>query len=544
MAQREPAERQQAEKELRKLRNSFHQVGMALASSLDLDETLNLIVNLAAEILEADLCYLWLLSDEDTEAERNNERELTVRAARGLDETIMSAPPLRVGQGLTGQVASSGQPLYVVDAQTDPNLACPDVAAAEGLHTYLGVPLFIREQVIGVLSLCKRQLSPSSEAEMELLSSFAHQASVAIERARLFKAVSREKKELESVIQNSADGILIIDRERRIVDANPALERLIGWRREELTGVLCRDVLGSCNADQVSICDAGCPFDSEAAFESDSFFAEHTITTRSGQKLDIWASYGLIRHEEGSVSHAIAILRDISKQKELDRVRSDFVSTISHELRTPLALIKGYIATLRRPDISLDGEREQRFLANIDRAADRLIRLIDDLLGASHIEAGRLELRLQPVDLGQIVLDVLDRLRPQAGNRQLVAELNYEERVVQADPDRIEQVLLNLLSNAIKFSPDGGVVTVQVRNLDSPPAVLISIKDQGKGIPSQEIDRIFEKFYRVQDGLVKKTPGAGLGLYICKGIVEAHGGRLWVQSTLGQGSTFSFTLPF
>ncbi len=526
-----------------KLRNSFHQIGMALASSLDLDDTLNLIVNLAAEILEAEMCFLWLLSEEATEAEITaNSALLTVRAARGMDETTMSALQLKVGQGLTGQVFSSGQTIHVVDAQLEPNLAYPDIAATEGLRTYLGVPLLIRDQVIGVLSLCKRQVFPFSEAEVELLSSFAHQASIAIERAHLFKAIFREKKELEAIIQNSADGILIMDRERHIVEVNPALEQLIGWRREELVGVLCRDILGSYNIDGLSSCDSNCPFNVVSP-ETDSFFAEHTITTRSGQKLDIWASYGLIRDEEGRVSHAIAILRDISKQKELDRMRSDLVSTASHELRTPLALIKGYIATLRRPDISLDNEREQRFLANIDQAVDRLARLIDDLLSASRIEAGRLELRLQLIDLGQIVLDVLDRLKPQAGNCQLVAELNYEERAVQADPDRIEQVLFNLLGNALKFSPDGGVVTVQVKNLDNPASVLISVKDQGKGIPPQEIDRIFEKFYRVQDGLVKKTSGVGLGLYICKSIVEAHGGHIWVESTPGQGSTFNFTLP-
>lgn len=516
-----------------RLRASFYQVGAALASSLDLDEVLHLIVELAASLLDAEVCTLRLL-DEQT-------GELPLRVARGLsDQWIQKVAP-KVGQGLIGLVAAQGVPLHSPDLQSDPRTAYPDLIAEEGLHAYLGVPLLLRDKVIGVLSLVRKTLSPFTSLEVELLSSFAHQASVAIERAELFATVLREKKESEAIIRNTADGIAVIDHRKRIVDLNPALERLLGWSREEALGIPCAELFHSRNPDK-DICGKNCPF-SLTASQGDSLLTEHPILTRDGRQLDVQVSYGLIHDEAGEISRVIAAVRDVSRQKELERLRSEFVSTVSHEFRTPLALIKGYIATLLRQDLALSEETRQRFLRNVDEAADRLTRLIDELLTLSRIEAGRLELNLQPLDLKELVTGVLDRLHLEAGHGQLVAQLPLQKLVVQADSDKIERVLLNLLSNAIKFSPEGGTVTVEVQPTEDPPGVLVSVTDQGSGIPPEHLDHIFDKFYRAGDELVRKANGVGLGLYICKSIVEQHGGRIWVESTPGEGSTFRFTLP-
>jgi PAS domain S-box-containing protein len=517
-----------------RLRDSFHQVGTALASSLDLDEVLHLIVELAASLLDAEVCAIRLL-DEQT-------RELPLRVARGISDKLAHRGVPKVGQGWIGLVAAQGVPLHVPDLQGDPRTAYPDLVAEEGLHAYLGVPLLLHDKVVGVLSLFRKHPSPFTSLEVELLSSFAHQASVAIERAELFATVLREKKESEAIIRNTADGIAIIDHQQRIVDLNPALERLIGWPREKALGASCSEVLHGCNAGKDSLCEKGCPF-SLPVSQDDSLLVEHPITTHDGRQLDVQVSYGLIRDEAGEVSRVIAAVRDISKQKELERMRSEFVSTVSHEFRTPLALIKGYIATLLRQDLALGDETRKRFLRNTDEAADRLSRLIRELLSVSRIEAGRLELNLQPLDLKELVAEVLERLRLEASHCQLVAQLPSRGLVVQADSDKVERVLLNLLTNAIKFSPEGGTVTVKVQWTEAPPGVLISVTDQGSGIPPEHLDRVFDKFYQAGDDLVKKTNGVGLGLYICKSIVEYHGGRIWVESTPGEGSTFQFTLP-
>ncbi|MGQ9626689.1 MAG: GAF domain-containing protein [Anaerolineae bacterium] len=525
-----------------KLRRSFHQVGMALASSLDLDETLQLIVHLAADILDAQVCYLWLLSEDG--------QTLTARAAYGVKE----ARPLRleVGQDLSGQVVRSGQPLHVPDMQAYAELPHSDIVFSEGLHTYLGVPLLLQDRVIGALALCRREISPFSEEETELLSSFAHQASIAIEEAQLFAAMSREKKEIEAIFQKSADGIMIIDRQRKVADINPALERMLGHSRQEVIGKPCWNILGEHDINGTCFCDEHCPLKS-ASQETDSLYAEHVLIDCSERKIDVGVSYGLIRDDNGEISKAIAIVRDISKQKELDRLRSDFVSTVSHELRTPLALIKGYISTLRRRDIVLDEAQRERFLLSINQAADRLTRLISDLLSLSRIEAEKLELHLQPVHVGQIVQEVVERFRHHQvpGTSEvpetfpsLDVELDGKVRAVLADPDRVEEVLLNLLDNAIKFSPNGGKITVRVENAHKVPGVMVSVSDQGVGIPPAHQERIFERFYRAEIRGSKKAPGVGLGLYICKRFVEAHGGQIWVESEPGRGSTFYFILPY
>lgn len=517
-----------------RLRASFYQVGTALASSLDLDEVLHLIVELAAGLLDAEVCTLRLL-DEQT-------GELPLRVARGISDKLAQKVAPRVGQGLIGLVAAQGMPLHVPHLQSDPRVVYPDLVAEEGLHAYLGVPLLLHDKVIGVLSLLRKHPSPFTSLEVELLSSFAHQASVAIERAELFATVLREKKESEAIIRNTADGIAIVNHQKRIVDLNPALEQLIGWSREEALGVPCAELFHGYNAGKDSLCESGCPF-SLTTSQDDSLLVEHPILTRDGRQLDVQVSYGLIRDEAGEVSCVIAAVRDISKQKELERMRLEFVSTVSHEFRTPLALIKGYIATLLRQDLALGDETRQRFLRNIDEAADRLTRLIDELLSTSRIEAGRLELDLQPLDLGELVTEVLERLHLEASHCQLIAQLPPQELVVQADSDKVERVLLNLLTNAIKFSPEGGTVTVEVQYTKDPPGVLVSVTDQGSGIPPEHLDHVFDKFYRAGDDLVKKANGVGLGLYICKSIVEHHGGRIWVESTPGEGSTFKFILP-
>jgi len=517
-----------------RLQASFYQVGAALASSLDLDEVLHLIVELAAGLLDAEVCTIRLV-DEKT-------GELPLRVARGLNDQWAQRVAPKVGQGLIGLVAAQGVPLHVPDLQSDPRTAYPDLIAEEGFHAYLGVPLLLHDKVIGVLSLVRKTPSPFTSLEVELLSSFAHQASVAIERAELFATVLREKKESEAIIRNTADGIAVIDHRKRIVDLNPALERLLGWSREEALGIPCTELFHGPNPDQDGLCEKGCPFNLTAS-QGDSLFVEHPIFARDGRQLDVQVSYGLIHDETGGVSRVIAAVRDVSKQKELERLRSEFVSTVSHEFRTPLALIKGYIATLLRQDLTLGEETRQRFLRNIDEAADRLTRLIDELLNISRIEAGRLELNLQPLDLRELVTAVLERLHPEADHCQLVAQLPPQELVVQADSDKIERVLLNLLSNALKFSPEGGTVTVEVQPAEAPPGVLVSVTDQGSGIPPEHLDHIFDKFYRAGDDLVRKANGVGLGLYICKSIVEQHGGRIWAESTPGKGSTFRFILP-
>ncbi|MBI2942488.1 MAG: GAF domain-containing protein [Chloroflexi bacterium] len=249
---------------------------------------------------------------------------------------------------------------------------------------------------------------------------------------------------------------------------------------------------------------------------------------------------------------------EVAALRQLDRFKSDLLSTVSHELRTPLASIKGYATTLLREDVTWDADTTREFLQIIDEESDRLRSLIDDLLQMSEIEAGILRIRRQPVSLGRLGHRVVKRLRPQARQHTISGHFPANLPAVEADLQRVEQVLRNLLTNAIKYSPDGGAIRVtaqavvgsdhqyQPAGLDQeqrPTRVLVAVKDEGIGIAAEHLPHIFERFYRVEGDVAWKAGGSGLGLAICRGIIEAHGGAIWAESVAGAGTTFFFTLP-
>jgi signal transduction histidine kinase len=230
--------------------------------------------------------------------------------------------------------------------------------------------------------------------------------------------------------------------------------------------------------------------------------------------------------------------------KELDRVKDEFVSIASHEIRTPLALIKGYASTLLRAEhLKLTTEKKERFITGIDEASNRLINLIDNLLSVSRIESGRFKVNPQPVNIREAINHAVSSFQGQLGNHELELNVYNDEGRARCNRDQFEQVVINLLSNAIKYSPDGGKITISAGKLETEDKFEVRVSDQGAGIPPEHQGRLFEKFFRVETGLTRKTQGTGLGLYICKNIINSYGGEIWVESEVGKGSTFIFTLP-
>jgi len=247
--------------------------------------------------------------------------------------------------------------------------------------------------------------------------------------------------------------------------------------------------------------------------------------------------------EAQDVIGRLYIYRDCTLEAELARANAEQIATVSHELRTPMTSVRGALGLLLGGIAGDLPEEARRLLEIAQHNADRLIRLINDILDISRIEAGKLEIHREPLSLSEAVqraVAELDTFASQHGvrvNMELAADLP----AAMADADRVEQVLVNLLSNAIKFSGRGSTVTVSM-GVDG-PHVWVRVADQGPGIPEDQLYRIFEKFYRVNSGAARKAPGTGLGLAICKAIVEAHGGRIWVESEVGKGAAFTFTLP-
>ena len=227
--------------------------------------------------------------------------------------------------------------------------------------------------------------------------------------------------------------------------------------------------------------------------------------------------------------------------REVDRLRSELIANVSHELRTPLGLIKISCSSLLMEDAEFDRKTQRKFLHGIDEETTKLERIVEHLLDLGRMESGRLRLDKQTTDLSQLTRNVIQTMETLSAQHRLVGDLPDESLVTTADTRRIEQVLRNLLDNAIKYSPEGGTITVQGYQDES--QILFSISDEGIGIPSEEWGRIFERFHRVENDVTRRMRGAGLGLAVCQGIVEAHGGRIWVESQSGAGSTFCFTLP-
>lgn len=534
---------------------SFRRVGDALVAGLDLSETLQIIVNLASEMVHAEVGCLELVGEGG---------ELTVQATRGVRLDVCRLEVAARGDSLGETVLRERQPLRIADIHAETRVITGNPFGGS-ISAYLGVPLRLRGEVKGVLAVCDRHPGRFTSREMELLGSFANQAAVAIDNARLFSALQDqvaelsaamtqnavlygrlqlEKDRLDAIFHNSSDAIYMVDSDLRILAFNPAAETLTGWRKDEAIGARCADVI-RCNltagaSGKGAQCSAPCPMLRVIATKESLPYVELRIVAKDGTTKDVAASHSFIPASNDTGPYGVAIVRDISPIKEVDRLKSEFVSMVSHDLRTPLAVIKGYAATLLNPMLALDQEREKRFIKGINDASDRLTRLIDNLLSVSRLESGRFKLNPQQVDVGEIVQRVAASFRS-SSRHHLVVDLPAEGLRVRADRDQVEQVLTNLVSNAIKYSPEGS--EIRIAGAGNPTEVEVEVRDQGIGIPPAQLLRVFEKFYRGDAAVTKRVSGTGLGLYICKSIVEAHGGRIWVESEPDHGSVFHFTLP-
>jgi PAS domain S-box-containing protein len=260
----------------------------------------------------------------------------------------------------------------------------------------------------------------------------------------------------------------------------------------------------------------------------------------SSQEMQLLTAIG---HQIGTAIENARLAQEAAEVhilQELNRLRTELIANVSHELRTPLGLIKVYSTTLLAEDVNFDHETEKECLRIIDEETERLETIVDNLLDLSRMESGRLHLDKRPTDMGQLVKEIVQAMGIQITQHSVVLDLPAHPLTAQVDARRIEQVLRNLLSNAIKYSPDGGTVTVLARGDDD--QLLVGVSDEGIGIPFHDLERVFERFYRIENEATQRTGGAGLGLAVCRGIVEAHGGRIWAESVPGEGSTFYFTL--
>jgi signal transduction histidine kinase len=356
----------------------------------------------------------------------------------------------------------------------------------------------------------------------------------AIRMRRLDRRVEAQRVELERharVLEHVDRGVFLIDDSGLIRYWNPAAQAVTGLDADALVGRPVHEVLPGWDAIGPEV-----PVATEPG--PGSIAAKTLPLEIEGREL--WISISGVKFEDG----VVYAFRNLTEERALDELKSDFIATVSHELRTPLAAIYGCARTLLRPDLELGPDDNARMLEVIAQESERLTRIVSDVLLANQIDAGRLRLRDQEVDVAGLARDVVDEMRAALDGRDDIAfELLVPDPVgrVIADEDRLRQVLLNLIDNAVKYSPDGGRVEVELEQRQS--SLRIAVRDQGLGIPHDEQQRIFGKFYRVDPQQTLGVGGTGLGLYISRELVRRMQGRVWVTSREGEGSTFVVALP-
>ena len=404
------------------------------------------------------------------------------------------------------------------------------------------MPLVIAGEPVGILIVFRDYLGAITPDDLQILRSFADQAAIAVHNARLYENIDRERQRLNAFVAHSADGVMVLDADRMVLQLNPALERMTGWSMAEALGRPEEEVLAWSTVSPGNLLEmmaAGWP--AGGAGDSVPLYIEGDILRRDGDLLGIAITYVPLHGGDGQLANIFANVRDVTHFRRSQELQSTFVSGVSHELKTPVALIKGYAGTLRREDASWDRGEIREGLEVIEDEADRLNGLIDNLLEASRLQAQEMQLDLNPVDLAALAERVVKRFQMQGTGHDFRLAFPDDFPVIAADEARLRRVLDNLLGNAVKYAPDGG--QIEVGGQASPGGVTVFVSDEGVGISPDEQDKVFERFYRVNDSLGQRTQGTGLGLFLARAIVQAHGGRIGLESRPGRGSTFHFTLP-
>jgi len=327
---------------------------------------------------------------------------------------------------------------------------------------------------------------------------------------------------------------------------NKALGRMLGWSPRDAIHEPHNAVLKWEHIDQGQPLDAaiaaGWPHQRDGEEPPDTLYVEGDVERPDGSKISLGVTYAPLLDERGELRNVIANVHDITHFREAEKMKSTFVSVISHELKTPVALIKGYAGTLRREDARWDTKTVQQSLAVIEEEADRLTGLIENLLAASKLQADGMRLtNIGDVNLAAIATRSAERFQTQTKIHKIIVDFPDDFPIIQGDETRLRQVIDNLINNAIKYSPKGG--EVRITGTFDDDNVTLAVQDQGVGLAADEQERIFERFYRVDDALSRKTQGTGLGLYLARAVVEAHGGHIAVESQPGKGSAFRITLP-
>jgi PAS domain S-box-containing protein len=503
-----------------------------MLGTTDLDQVAGQVVRQVRALLQAEAARLWLVQPEGDElrpvavhgpfpAEYQAER-LTLAG---------SSPTALAARTLTMQTAERA-------GGTDGRDPASGPGGPAGL-SWLSVPLVVRRRLVGVLDVVARGLHPFGEPDRQAVQALAQQFAAAIEGAYFFGQSDMQRRWLRTIIGELPEGVIVAEAPGgRILAANPAAERLLGMTLRDglavgLTTLSFRRIDGARLPPEEQ------PLNRTLLHGESCLAVEVRYDPPDGPPRILLLNTAPLRDILGIPHGGVAVFQDITDRRAEQQRRDDFLSVASHELKTPLTSIKGYADLINRR-LMRDGQgaRHQRSLAIITHQIDRMTRIVDDMLDLSRLERGRFEIKFGLVNMNDIVGRAVEQAGTAAVYHTLRVRLPPHACLVRADGERLEQALSNLLSNAFKYSPEGSAVTVRLA-VEEGEAV-VAVTDQGAGIAPEHQIHLFERYYRVPG---TAGGGLGLGLFIAHEIVARHGGRLWVESAAGRGSTFSVALP-
>ncbi len=533
------------------------------------------VLHFAAQVLGAQGASALLVDDETD--------ELVFSAALGTHAQRLLGLRVKMGEGLAGRVAQTGELAIVNDALEDKRFS-GHIDASTGFTTrnLICVPLQVRERILGVIEVVNRaDGSAFSRADAEVLKAVANQAAIALDNARLYdyleqrveqsqgelaianRQLQADKTLLQTVLHSMTDGVVVTDGQGAIQLINPAAQLLLPELERDVLGQQLGLILQDFPAGALNV--AGIADALNAPAHAGALNAP-AVGERVGGQLpvtlfrgepeavrSIEARVAPLQTPDGDFGGLVAVFADITQRRQIEQAKSDFVSFVAHEMRSPLTSISGFSAMLQRAENApldskgaLPASSRTRFLGLIRNESERLTRLINNLLDVARLEAGRtIEINRDEFDFAPLAKLALESQRAYSSRHNIVADLPPALPPLSADADKVTQILINLTSNALKYSP-GGNVTVRARAAGE--WLEISVSDEGPGIAPEQRDILFSRFGRTPAvatgaGARSKPTGTGLGLFLTKYLVEAHGGKIWVESEAGRGATFTFTLP-
>ncbi len=525
---------------------SLSSIAHRVASSLKVKGVLGEVVRSARRLLQADAAFMALLDD------RNN--TLRITASSGIKTPAMRNLVYPSNQGLGGTALGSKQPVATTDYASDPRIRSQLVEVTEeGIISEIAVPLEARGQQLGVLYIGSRSRRIFTEDEINLATEIGALAAVAVDNARLFNAervarlsAASAQTRLETALEHLPEAAYLVDRQRRVILANgTASQVLLGKGKGRLEGNRHPFGLKLYHADGSPMDNADTPVSLCLRGQGPCLGVEIIAERRDGSRVPLLVNAAPVLDETGMIAGVVVVQQDISRLKEVEQMKDDFLSMITHDLKSPLTAIKVLTSSL---DIQQNTDAltvPNEYVRAIEQEVDHLTELVNNLLDMSRLEARSMPLDLEECYLIDLVAECVGRFAhsPEGVSNPVVLDIAEDLPALYADYNQIQRVVSNLLSNAGKYSERGAEIYVRAGLPEDKHVVEVQVEDRGIGIPTTDLQRVFEKFYRSPYSRGGRRQGSGLGLAICRAILQAHGCNIFVASQPGKGSVFSFTLP-